>query len=205
MISTLLGFLHPIDNERSYVSLEYSPGFNRPNLLDHAKLYVDLRKYIFLNIASSIAIRFINGAVFGRDKKYFDFIGGGGPIHQNYPHINAYNFGSIRGSFLHLLNIEYRLVLLNPYNLPTPLAMLFGQVSGVAFYDIGTAYDDFEQFQPWRIQDNSLIFDDLKASIGLGLRWVLFILPVKLNFSLPHTGNKLGDKWNVFFFIGFDY
>ncbi len=202
--STLFGFLHPIDNERSYASIEYSPNLWGDYFFSFSRVFLDFRKYLLVTKNSSLAMRFLSGGAFGKDRDKFNYYVGGGAVSPNYPNIRGYPFRFLRGNYMHLFNIEYRTTFLEFAKFFFPIPLFFGNINGIIFYDIGTAYNDITQFNPWEIEGSKLIYKDLKASFGVGLRWLFLIFPMKLDFSMPHTGHNLG-KWNTFFFIGFDF
>ena len=201
--STLLGFLHPIDNERSYISVEFSPPLGT-DFFSYSKIFFDLRKYFLITRKSSFAMRLMTGALYGRDKKELQFELGGNGIYPNDPHLRGFGFRTIQGTTMHLLNVEYRTALLEFAKFFFPLPVILENINGVIFYDIGTAYDDLRAFEPWEIKDRRLIYRDIRASFGVGLRWLLIIFPLKVDLARQHTGNRL-KGWQASFVIGWDF
>lgn len=63
-----------------------------------------------------------------------------------------------------------------------PIVESFG-LNGVAFYDIGNAFDDGE----------SIAYEDLRHAVGWGIRWRSPIAPIRIEFGYP-LDKEEGDK-----------
>ncbi len=63
-----------------------------------------------------------------------------------------------------------------------PLFTTLG-LNGVAFYDIGNAFDD----------DDDIKFDELREAVGWGIRWRSPIAPIRIEFGYP-LGKEDGEK-----------
>ena len=59
-------------------------------------------------------------------------------------------------------------------------------LNGVAFYDIGEAFDD----------EQSIDFSDLRAAVGWGIRWRSPIAPLRLEIGYP-LDREEGDSGSV--------
>ena len=203
--STLQGYLHPLDNRRSIIEIEAAPPLHRSSL-GYFKWFTDIRAYALVARFASFALRFMSGYVTGASKNEFRFQIGGGAIHSDYPYLRGYPFGQFLGSKMFLLNLEYRSVLLDFAQFSFPFKWRLRGIGGILFWDLGAAFDEFENFKPW---DHRGVFslEDLKMSFGFGLRFVFFFFPLKFDFASPFTGHSIArfKDWNFFFSLGFDF
>lgn len=205
--STLMGYLHPVDNQRARISLEGSPPI--PGLLSYLKFFFDGRNYLMLNKKMSLAGRIMGGAVFGADKQEFRFRIGGDAVDPNFPNIRGYRFYSQEGSYMLLANVEFRTRVLEYATFAFPFPFTISGINGLLFADAGSAFDSPKNYSFGRQVGSKYRFEDLSTSIGMGLRFVFFIFPIKLDFAIPLEG--LGyqipsaKKWKTSFWIGLDF
>ena len=204
--STLHGSLHPVDNQRTVISLDGGPPLNGESL-SYLRFFIDIRKYFLITRYASFAFRIMGGHVYGANRNEFRFYIGGPAIHPNYPYIRGYRYRAFSGTTMYLANIEYRTVLLDFARFAFPFPFHIGNIHAVVFLDSGSAFDDVRDHQPWRSERGRIYPVDLQSSFGFGLRFLLAFIPFKFDFSSPITRSGLRPirKWNFFFSLGFDF
>ena len=204
--STLHGLLHPVDNQRTVISLDGGPPLGGESLR-YLRFFTDLRKYFFITRYASFAFRIMGGHVYGENKNEFRFYIGGPAIHPNYPYIRGYRYRAFSGTTMYLVNVEYRTVLLDFARFAFPFPFRVGNIRAVIFLDAGSAFDDVEDHQPWKSERGKVFPVDLRSSFGFGFRFLLAFIPFKFDFSSPITRSGLLPirKWNFFFSLGFDF
>lgn len=210
--NTLYGMLHPVDNSRAVILAEGAPptadqgGFFR--------FIADGRHYLLLGRRASLAARLMLGAALGPMSPEVEFkIGGNGTLDllyftsENYPTLHSLPPYSLRGAFMHLLNLEYRFQFLDAARFSWPIPFTIRSLNAVFFLDAGSAFSDIARYRPWVVEGNSLTFDGMKAAMGFGFRFVFLIFPMKVDFSTPWNGKTIRDlkDWDTSVSIGFDF
>ena len=203
--SVIYGRTAPADNNRSYLVFQASPRFSQNNF-EFYKIFFDVRNYWMLWRKGGFALRLMSGIVTGADRDDFRFRIGGASLDDNFPNIRGYRINEFSGRIMHLFNVEYRTRFLEQMKLAFPFPLQIANIDGVIFFDAGSAYDDFNDFR-FSGSRRRLELDTVKAGLGFGLRFVLFFLPCKIDFSTPFTGYSVMPlrKWNGFFSIGYDF
>ncbi len=116
--------------------------------------------------------------------------------------MRGFGFGHKRGTKFGLLNTELRFPLFTAL-VAGPLPILIQGVMGSFFLDMGTAFDT--NFEPTAVgQNGQTEYKDLLISSGVGVRSVLFGLPLKMDV----VWRKLYDNWSIpeyLFSLGFDF
>ncbi len=138
--------------------------------LSFTNVVLDARRYFSLGRRSTVALRLLLGGSFGTDKDLF-YLGG-------IDTLRGYNYEELIGSRIGLLNAEVRIPFIDILHFGWPVQWTLGGIRGILFADIGGAWSDWEYGpeNPFRIfarkTGNTYRFrlDDVKASIGLGLR-----------------------------------
>ena len=114
-----------------------------------------------------------------------------GPQAEFFPKLIG-GFGTIRGhpnfeyigTNLFLASFEIRFPFLDALLLGFPVPWIFPGFSGVLFMDFGTIFYDFKSFQGYDSEEGRL--KDLKLSIGLGARFLVFSgIYLKINWATP--------------------
>jgi len=206
---TLPGFLSPRGGRRYALSLAGSPPLGG-DVLQFASLNGDIRQYFgLLNGLYTFAFRASGATSFGRDSQNF-FLGGidnwinyswaGGelPIDRlediffTLPAIplRGHLYNSVYGDKFALFNAEFRFPLVAAL-LPGPIPILpLYNITGTAFFDVGTAWQGNEQ-------------QDVLAGAGFGLRTILLGLPFRWDVGWPYDGS-FGRRVH-YFSIGLDF
>jgi outer membrane protein assembly factor BamA len=199
------GIPSPVSGSRYNISVRFSPKFSDVNL-DFRTLKFDYRKYFMLSPQYQFAFRATAGASFGENAQQF-FLGGmDNWINPSYragrrirniedvffsefitPLRGAYYYEKTGNRFF-LVNTEFRFPLVQYLQLGFPPISLFN-VSGVAFYDIGAAWDQSDSnwygFDGFRGIEGGR-FEDLISGYGLGARIYFLGFLVRFDVAWPY-------------------
>ena len=135
----------------------------------------DARRYFGLGRRPTIAARLLLGGSFGKDKSYF-YLGG-------IDTLRGYNYEELVGTRIGLLNLEVRVPFIDVLHFGWPIQWTLGGIRGIAFADVGGAWSDWQYgpenpFKIFAREKNRIHLDDVKASIGFGLRLQLGLFSV---------------------------
>lgn len=196
-----LGFLVPTDRRRSQL-LQPTLGFVHDNALyglhgpvagsrwalsaarglplsasslDRWTMVADLRKYWQVSRRQSLALRLTYAGSGGDDPRAF-VIGGPWTL-RGYDFYDYQTVPNLAGTSLALMSLEYRLPLIDYLIFGWPGQWGLTGIGGVAFFDVGTAWDDDVRFFA------GSRFADLRGNVGLGVRANLFFLPLKFDWA----------------------
>lgn len=160
-------------------------------------LLLDYRRYAPLGRRNSLAWRLLGGLSTGRDPLTFYL---GGPTT-----LRGYDYLDFAGTRLFLASLEYRVPLVDAILLGWPGRWTLGDVGGVAFFDLGSAWYESGD-SSWRFLENGggLRLHDALADVGVGLRVPLAYFLLKLDFAWP-TDLRTTQSVRTNFSIGFDY
>ena len=156
----------------------------------------DARRYFGLGRRSTIAARLLLGSNFGADQSYF-YLGG-------IDTIRGYDYEALVGTRIGLLNLEVRIPFIDVLHFGWPVPWTLGGIRGILFADMGGAWADWQYGpeDPFTIfvwENNRLRLDDVKASIGIGLRLQLGLFSV--DFAAARltdlTGLEPGIKYHL--------
>ncbi len=191
--NVLWGYTGPISGRRGMISYEHSFGEE----LAYRTLLGDYRQYLNYRQRYILAWRMISAFSFGDTPQRFR-IGGSNTL-------RGYEFGEIAGSKVALMNLEFRFPLITFLALGWPLPITFREIGGVFFFDVGGAWDTFEDFHPLSSDATFLKLDDLRSSYGFGARVNLgyFILRYDLAQRTDLTQNI--GKSRSYFTLGAEF
>ena len=135
----------------------------------------DARRYFGLGRRPTIAARLLLGGSFGRDKSYF-YLGG-------IDTLRGYNYEELVGTRIGLLNLEVRVPFIDVLHFGWPIQWTLGGIRGIAFADVGGAWSDWQYgpknpFKIFAREKNRIHLEDVKASIGAGLRLQLGLFSI---------------------------
>ncbi len=156
----------------------------------------DVRRYFGLGRRSTIAARLLLGSNFGADQSYF-YLGG-------IDTIRGYDYEALVGTRIGLLNLEVRIPFIDVLHFGWPVPWTLGGIRGILFADMGGAWADWQYgpetpFTIFVWENNWLRLEDVKASIGIGLRLQLGLFSV--DFAAARltdlTGLKPGIKYHL--------
>ena len=148
----------------------------------------DYRNYIGIGRRTTIATRLLLGGSFGPDKSLF-YLGG-------IDTLRGYNYEDMAGSRLGLFNVEFRIPFIDVLYFGWPVRWSIGGIGGILFADIGGTWIDYEYgpenpYQPFRRDGFRIQLEDLKGSVGIGLRLRLGI------FSLDFAAARHTDLRSI--------
>ncbi|HMB01146.1 MAG TPA: hypothetical protein VKS21_09185, partial [Spirochaetota bacterium] len=206
--NTLPGLTHPLDNGRSKLLIKGAVPMGSDKVLSYLKAIGDYRQYFYsYKLRSSLAIRFMAGGVWGKDKNLHKFYLGGAHPDPSHPVLRGYSHYEFSGDKMHLLNLEYRFTFIREAQFAFPFKWNLRDLKMVLFLDLGSAYSDVKHYHFMSFKNGRMIFRDLKAGLGIGFRFIFFIFPVMVDFSTPWTGYSIKPlkQWQTDINIGFDF
>lgn len=195
--NTLWGFYGPRDGARYFMEARGTPKYSDRSI-GFLTLQSDARYYIPLGRFFNFAFRGIVGASFGPDPQNF-FIGGTDNwINREFsndqlPFENPEDFAFLNfvmplrgwavadgiGDKFFVGNAEFRFPLVAYFGGPIPLLQY---MMGAFFYDIGGAWSD-EFIARVENMEGDVVPQDLLMSTGVGVRSIVFGLPLKLDVA----------------------
>ena len=164
----------PYTGSRYRIELEQSfPALGSE--LSLTNVIFDARRYFGFGRRSTFAARLLLGGSFGADRSYF-YLGG-------IDTLRGYNYEELVGTRIGLLNFEIRIPFIDVLHFGWPVQWTIGGIRGIAFADLGGAWSDWQYGpdNPFRIfvrDKNRIHLEDVKASIGAGLRLQLGVFSV---------------------------
>lgn len=218
----LWGYTAPIEGTRYRFDVLGNLGFDDPTK-SFVSVLADYRTYFRFFTDHSLAIRFSGGFSEGNNPQRF-FIGGiDNWINRTYSTtevpinsasdfafltaalpLRGYNYAEQIGTRYTLMNIELRFPLIR-YLVTGGLPLLLSNIQGVAFLDVGTAWQKNSELRLFKKDKfNNLVTDDLLMGTGVGAR--VFFLYFLLRFDVAWAYNINGFSQPKFYFsLGADF
>lgn len=161
------GSRYRVELERSFSALGSELSFTN--------VVFDARRYFSLGRRSTVALRLLLGGSFGDAKSYF-YLGG-------IDTIRGYRYEELVGTRIGLLNAEVRIPFIDILHFGWPIQWTLGGIRGILFADVGGAWSDWQfgpenPFDIFQRENNRIRLDDVKASIGFGLRLQLGLFSI---------------------------
>jgi Tol biopolymer transport system component len=177
--SAFYGSFGPVTGTRFYFG--YSPEFRMSgNDLDRRSSLIDIRKYWMPWRRNTFAIRMMGALSTGPNPRVFVL---GGPFtlrgfnFYDYEHIE-----NLSGSKLAMVNLEYRLPLLDYLIFGWPGRWGFSNIGATLFIDAGAAWDGETKFFGTG-PDNRWGLEGLRANYGIGIRTLVGFLPLRFDWA----------------------
>jgi Tol biopolymer transport system component len=165
--------------------------------LDFSTGFLDLRNYWRLSRRYSLAARLMGGASVGPDPQRF-YLGGSQTL-------RGYEYESMYGTRMALANLEMRIPFIDRLELAFPPIRIYG-IRGAFFYDMGAAWSDDRKFQGASRPETALLrLEDLKASLGAGVRVNLYPFMIKLDLAWPTDLARIRPRPAFSFSLGSEY
>ena len=220
--NVLWGYTAPIEGTRYRFDALGNLGFDDPGK-SFVSFLGDYRTYLRFFYDHSLAVRFSGGFSEGNNPQRF-FIGGiDNWINRTYATtevpiesasdfafltaalpLRGYNYAEQIGTKYALMNIELRFPLIR-YLITGGLPLLLSNIQGVAFLDVGTAWNKNKELRLFKKNEfNNLVTDDLLMGTGVGAR--IFFLYFLLRFDVAWAYNIDGfSKPKFYFSLGADF
>lgn len=165
--------------------------------LDFSTGFLDLRNYWRLSRRYGLAARLMGGASVGPDPQRF-YLGGSQTL-------RGYGYESMYGTRMALANLEMRVPFIDRLEMAFPPLRFYG-IRGAFFYDMGAAWSDDRMFQGASRPGDALIrLEDLRASLGTGVRVNLYPFLMKLDLAWPTDLARIDPRPVVSFSLGSEY
>lgn len=165
--------------------------------LDFTTGFLDLRNYWRLSRRYLLALRLLGGASVGEDPQRF-YIGGSQTL-------RGYEYESLYGTRMALANLEMRIPFIDRLEMAFPPLRFYG-IRGAFFYDMGGAWYRNHDFKGAASGQGYLIkLEDLKASLGTGVRINLYPLLVKMDLAWPTDLSRIEPRPVFSFSLGSEY
>ncbi len=219
--NTMWGYTSPIQGERYKISLFGNPGFTDKKRSFYSITW-DYRKYFRFFYDYSFAIKFSGGYSGGANPQRF-FLGGTESwINRTFATrdiplssaadflfltpampLRGYNYAEQLGTKYSLLNLELRMPLIR-YLVTGPLPILFRNIMGVAFLDVGSAWEKNKNLKLFtKNAFDQTVTNDLLIGTGFGAR-IYFMFLWKFDVAWTYDlQNFSGPKYYIS--IGLDF
>ena len=150
--------------------------------LDRRTYLLDWRRYWMPWRGNSLAVRLVGAASEGNQPRAFVL---GGPFTlRGYEFYDYQTVDHLVGRRMALLNLEYRLPLIDAVFFGWPAGWGFGPIGATVHFDAGAAWND--GLDPWgRDAAGDWGLRDLRAGYGFGIRTRLGFIPLKFDWSWP--------------------
>jgi len=187
--SSFYGMHGPLIGSR--LMLHFAPAISvGGKTLDRRTALIDARRYWMPFSRNTLALRLLGAASLGDDPRTFVL---GGPFTlRGYDFYDYQHVSHLAGSRLAMLNMEYRLPLLDALIFGWPGRWGFGPFGASLFFDVGAAWND--DLEPFGNDDRGdWGFRDLRGSYGFGIRTRLGFLPLKFDWAKPTDLRSSGN------------
>ncbi|MCZ6681024.1 MAG: BamA/TamA family outer membrane protein [Candidatus Poribacteria bacterium] len=158
---------------------------------------LDARRYFKLSRRSTFATRLLLGGSFGADESIF-YLGG-------IDTLRGYSYEELIGTRMGLLKFEIRIPFIDELRFGWPFAWAIGGIRGIIFADFGTVWSKKEfsgdnDYHVFRKEGNRIRLDDVKGSVGVGLRLQLGLF--SLDFDVARRTDLATLDPDVMFHFG---
>jgi len=221
--NVMWGYTSPIQGTRYRFDAYGNPGFGDSKFSFYT-LSGDYRTYLRFWTDYSFVVRLSGGYSGGPNAQRF-FLGGIEnwinrsfatseiPIEttSDYAFLTAvlpmrgYNYSQQIGTKYFLMNYELRFPLIR-YLVPGPLPILFSNILGVAYIDIGSAWNNTDNLQLFRKNLNgTTVTKDLLMGTGVGARVYFLYFLLRFDVAWAYNGDRFANKPIFYFSIGADF
>jgi Tol biopolymer transport system component len=220
--NSLFGYTAPIDGTRYRADFLANPGITGKNISFYS-LTEDYRTYFRFFTDYSFAIRFSSGYSWGANPQRF-FLGGvdnwinrefsNNSIPLNSPAdfaflsaalpLRGFDYAQEIGTKYGLLNMELRFPFIR-YLVTGALPILFSNIIGVAFMDVGTAWNQNRELNLFTKNDNgAVVTNDLLAGTGFGARVYFIYFLLKFDVAWAYNLNSFTQP-RYYISLGYDF
>ncbi len=219
--NTLFGYTSPIEGVRYNIGLFGNPGLDNSKRSFYSITW-DYRRYHRFWFDNSFVFRFSGGYSGGANAQRFFLGGTEGWINRTFatgdiPIDNAsdfaflspalplrgYNYAEKLGTKYALMNLELRVPIIR-YLITGGLPLFFQNILGVAFVDVGSAWDKTKELQLIGKNENGkTVTNDMLLGMGYGFR-LYFIFLWKFDMAYSYDLDKF-SKPKFYLSIGLDF
>jgi Tol biopolymer transport system component len=187
--SAFYGYYGPVTGSRFLIQYDPALGVTH-NSLSRQTLVADYRRYWMPARRNTIAVRFLGAVSGGKQPRAFVL---GGPFtlrsHDFYDYRTQTN---LAGPKMAMVNLEYRLPLLDALIFGWPGRWGLGPFGASVFFDMGATW--YDTFSPFGHNDSGQWgFRDLRGGYGIGIRTRLGFLPLRFDWARPTDLHGSGD------------
>ncbi len=192
--------------------------------LDYTSVEMDYRRYLHFGREYNFAIRFAGGASFGDDARQY-YLGGTSywidPKQQTRDiysekdiYVNklavplrGYRYFEFSGEKYALMNMELRFPFIDYLKMRWPLGMTLAQVRGSIFWDVGAAFDSFDDFGLFDHYKGFPKLNDkyVKSGVGFSAQANLGIFVLRYDLAWKTNISKFFGKPEFYFSFGANY
>jgi Tol biopolymer transport system component len=210
--NSLWGYTSPVRGTRYNFTFFGVPGFSK-DALSFGTLTGDYRTYFKFLGDYSLTIRLSGGYSFGKNPQKFMLGGTENWINRQFEQneipiesaedflfltpalpLRGYNYAQRLGSKFGLLNLELHFPLVK-YLLTSPVPLLFQNIQGVAFFDIGGAWNSTRDFRgTFRNASGNVQLKDLLMGMGFGTRIFFMGFMLKFDVAWSYDLQKFSDS-----------
>jgi hypothetical protein len=219
--NVIWGYTGPINGRRAKFTLSGGSNLFNSNDIQFTAVDLDYRKYVHVKGDFSFAFRGAGGASFGRTPKLY-FLGGTTNWIGNrtldakvYDVENLYfadvvtplrgvPYYELSGDRYALINLEFRYPLIRYLAMGFPLPLVFSNVNGVLFTDIGSAWYG-DKFKGGSSSGGTDRLQDIKMGFGFGWRLNLGIFLLRYDLAWGTDLHSVSDRPTHYFSFGADF
>lgn len=220
--NVLWGSTGPVKGTRAKATIDAGKDIFEWERVSFYSLEFDYRKYWHVVPGVSMAVRFSGGASFGRTPKLYWLGGttnwiGTRTLDPKVYEVNNLYFSSVvtplRGQEIYdlsgdrygLINWEFRFPLVQYFAMKYPLPIVLGNITGVAFYDMGAAWTKSD-FRGASTAGGVNRLQDIKTGFGVGMRMNMFGLALlRFDVAWATDFHDVSDHPTTYFSIGADF
>ncbi|MBU2446753.1 MAG: DPP IV N-terminal domain-containing protein [Bacteroidetes bacterium] len=210
--NSLWGYTSPARGTRYNFTLLGVPGFSK-DALSFGTLTGDYRTYFKFFSDYSFTVRMSGGYSFGRNPQKFMLGGTDNWINRQFEQneipiesaedflfltpalpLRGYNYAQRLGSKFGLLNLELHFPLIK-YLVASPVPLLFQNIQGVAFFDIGGTWNNTRDFRGTiRNASGNIQMKDILMGMGFGTRIYFLGFMLKFDVAWNYDLQKFSDS-----------
>ncbi|MBI5267373.1 MAG: BamA/TamA family outer membrane protein, partial [candidate division Zixibacteria bacterium] len=220
--NVLWGYTGPINGRRYKLTLDAGLNLFDRNDISFRSVDLDYRRYWDIAKTGSFAIRMAGGASFGRTPKTY-FVGGVSnwigsrnleqPVYEVENLYFADVITPLRGQPLYgvagdryaVINAELRFPLVQVLALRFPLPLVFQNIRGALFTDMGAAWSG-SRFKGGSSSGGKDHLQDIRTGFGVGMRMNLAGLALlRYDIAWSTDFDKVSDRPTHYFSLGADF
>lgn len=215
------GLTGPVNGRRAKFSIQTGINLENVDSMQYSSVEFDYRKYWHIKKTASFAFRISGGASFGKTPKLY-YLGGttNRIISNDYNSeiydlnnlyfadivtpLRGYEYFDLKGDRYALINAEIRFPLIDYFAMRYPLKIVFSQIQGAIFTDVGAAWFG-SKFKGGESLLGSSRLKDIKVGFGFGTRLNLGIFLLRYDVAWSTDFDTVSDSPIHYFSFGADF